>query len=147
MATLESFLPLAHLLGLALALGSATSKLTLLLKARGDHMFVPTYIAVARPITRLILAGTGLLVLSGITWLLIGYPLSDLLVVKLVLVGVIIVLGASLDKFVEPRFQKLAPAAGQSASPEFIQIQRRYILLEVTATVLYYAVVVLWVLR
>ncbi len=147
MATLETFLPLAHILGLALALGSATSKLTLLLKARADHTFVPAYIAIARPITRLILAGTGLLVMSGVIWLLIGYPLSGLLVVKLVLVGMIIVLGASLDKFVEPRFQELAPAAGQSASPAFIQIQRLYVLLEVTATVLYYAVVVLWVLR
>lgn len=109
MASVESFLPIAHLLGSALAFGSATSKLALLLKSRADPTFLPACITATTPITRLILIGTALLILSGIGWLLVGYPMTDLLVIKLVLVGIIIALGASLDKFVEPRFQKLAP--------------------------------------
>ena len=146
MITIESLLPLAHLLGLGLALGSATTKLALLLKSRADPVFVPTFIAVTKPITRLILTGTAFLVVSGIGWLLIGYPLSDLLIIKLALVGIIIVLGATLDKLVEPKFLKLAPHPGQSPSPGFIQIQNRYLILETTATGLYYVIVVMWLL-
>jgi hypothetical protein len=139
-------LPLVHLLGVGLALGSATTKLTLLLKSKADHGFVPTYVAVTKPITRLILTGTALLVVSGIGWLLMGYPLNDLLIIKLVLVGIIIVLGTTLDKFVEPKFLKSAPNPGQLPSPEFIQIQNRYVLVETTATGLYYVIVVMWLL-
>ncbi len=146
MNTFESLLPLAHILGLALAIGAATVKLMLLLKSRTDHTFVSTFIAVSKPITRLILIGTGLLVLSGICWLLLGYPLTGLLIVKLVLVGLIIVLGATIDKVVEPTFIRLAPVSGQSASTEFTKIQNRYLLVETTATGLYYVIVVLWLL-
>ena len=146
MIAIESLLPLAHLLGLGLALGSATTKLTLLLKSKADHVFVSTYVAVTRPITRLILTGTALLVVSGIGWLVMGYPLTDLLIIKLVLVGVIIALGTTLDKLVEPKFLKLAPNPGQPPSPEFIQVQNRYILIETTATGLYYATVIMWLL-
>lgn len=146
MNTFESLLPLAHILGLALAIGAATVKLMLLLKSRTDHTFVSTFIAVSKPITRLILIGTGLLVLSGICWLLLGYPLTGLLIVKLVLVGLIIVLGATIDKVVEPRFNKLSPRTGESPSPEFAKIQNRYLLIETTATGLYYVIVAMWVL-
>ena len=146
MGTIESLLPLTHLLGLGLALGSATTKLTLLLKSKTDHVFVSTYVAVTKPITRLILIGTALLVVSGIGWLLLGYPWSNLLIMKLVLVGIIIALGTTLDKLVEPKFLKLAPNSGQQPSPEFSQIENRYILIETTATGLYYVIVVMWLL-
>lgn len=146
MASIELFLPLAHLLGLALAIGCSTAKLTLLLKCKADQTFLPAYFATVKTITRFIAVGTILLTLSGVTWLLLGYPLTDVLIVKLVMVGVIFVLGATIDKVVEPRFRKLAPASGESASPEFIRIQRLYLLVEVSATGLYYAIVVMWLL-
>jgi len=146
MATVESLLPLLHLLGLGLALGSATAKLTLLWKSGNDLTFLPGYIAAAGPLTRLILTGTALLVLSGITWLVIGYPLGDILIIKLVLVGLIIVLGATMDNVIEPRFRKMAPQPGESPSPEFLSVQKRYLLAETAATGLFYVIVILWVM-
>lgn len=146
MATLVLFLRLAHFLGVGLALGSATTKLMLLLKARADHAFVPTYVAVAKPITRLILIGTALLVLSGILWLLIGYPLSSLLVVKIILVVMVFVVGGSMDKLIEPKYYELAPKPSDPVLPEFIRIQKLYQVAEAMATGLYYVIVVMWVL-
>ena len=146
MFSVPSLLTLTHLIGLALAVGSATSKLMLLLKCRADSAFLPTYVAAAKTITRLIVVGLGLLTLSGVGWLLTGYPFSLLLIVKLVLVGSIWMLGPIIDNVIEPRFQKLAPGAGDAPSPEFIRIQGRYVLLELVATGLFYVIIVIWML-
>lgn len=146
MTSLPSLLSLAHLIGLALAVGCATAKLTLLVRCKADHAFVRTYIAVARPVTRLIILGLALLTLSGVGWLLVGYPLTPLLVVKLVLVVAIWVLGPVIDIVVEPKFRQLAPKPGESASPAFIRIRQLYLLLEVVATGLFYVIVAMWVL-
>jgi len=146
MTSLPSLLTLAHLIGLALAVGAATVKLVLLVKCRADPALVPAYVAVARPITRLIILGLVLLTLSGVGWLLIGYQLTPLLVVKLILVGAIWVLGPVIDNVAEPRFNKLAPSAGESASPAFVRVQQQYLLLEMVATGLFYVIVVMWVL-
>jgi hypothetical protein len=72
--SLPSLLSVTHLVGLALGVGSATVKLVLLLKCSADDTFAPVYIKVARPITRQIILGLGLLTLSGIGWLLLRYP-------------------------------------------------------------------------
>ncbi len=146
MTSLPSVLSLAHLIGLVLGVGAATVKLTLLLKSRTDHAFVPAYVAAARPITRLIILGLALLTLSGAGWLLIGYPFTTLLVVKLVLVAAIWVMGPVIDNVVEPKFLKLAPSAGESASPAFIRAQQHYLLMEAIATGLFYVIVAVWVL-
>jgi hypothetical protein len=146
MVSLPSLLSLTHLIGLALGVGCATAKLTLLLRCKADHAFLPAYMAAARPVTRLIILGLALLTLSGVGWLLVGYQVTPLLVAKLALVGAIWVLGPIIDNVVEPKFQKLAPRSGESASPAFIRIQRRYLLLEVIATGLFYVIVVMWVL-
>jgi hypothetical protein len=146
MTSLPLLLTLAHLIGLALGVGSATAKLTLLLKCRADPAFVPVYIAAARPVTRLIILGLALLTLSGVGWLLLGRPFTPLLIVKLVLVGAIWVLGPIIDNVVEPEFRQLAPGPGESASAGFIRIQQRYLLMEVAATGLFYVIVVMWVL-
>ena len=142
----SSFLSLAHVVGLALGLGCATAKLTLLARCRTDSAFVPTFIAVARPVTRLIILGLALATLSGIGWLLGGYPLTRLLLVKLVLVGAIWVIGPVIDNVVEPKFVRLAPEAGASASAAFIRIRRQYLWLETIATGLFYVVVAMWLL-
>lgn len=139
-----SFLTLAHLIGLALAIGCATAKLALLFRSKLNHAFVPAYIEVARPITRLIILGLVLLVLSGIGFMLAGYQFTPLLIVKLVLVGTILVLGPVIDNVIEPTFLELAPVAGTSPSPAFIRIQRRYLLAETIATGLFYVIVVIW---
>jgi hypothetical protein len=146
MASLPTLLSLAHLIGLALGLGCATAKLALLLRCQASLAFLPAYAAFARILTRLIVAGMALLTLSGIGWLLVGYPFTPLLGVKLVMVGTIFVLGPIIDNIVEPRFWNLAPAPGESASPAFVRIQRRYVLIEAVATGLFYVIVAMWVL-
>ncbi len=146
MISMSSFLSLAHLVGLALGVGSATVKLILLVKCKADFAFVPVYLKVAKLITRQIVVGLVLLTLSGIGWLLMAYPFTLLLVVKLILVVMIWVLGPFIDNVVEPKFQKLAPTPGESASSAFIRIQKQYLALEVIATVLFYVIVVIWVL-
>jgi hypothetical protein len=146
MISLPSLLSLAHLIGLALGVGAATVKLTLLLRCHADHTLVPVYVKVTKPITRQIVLGIILLTLSGIGWLLLAYPITMRLVLKLILVGAIWVLGPVIDNVVEPKFRKLAPAAGEAASPEFIRIQKQYLTLEAVATGLFYVIIMMWVL-
>jgi len=146
MISWTSFLSLAHVIGLALGLGCATAKLTLLARCRADPAFLPTYIAVARPITRLIILGLILVTLSGVGWLFAGYSLTRLLFLKLVLVGAIWVLGPVIDKVVEPKFVQLAPTHHEPVSMAFIRIQRQYLYLESIATGLFYLVIALWIL-
>ncbi len=142
----SALLLVVHVIGIALGAGSATTKLLLLLRTRGDPAFVPHYIAVIKPITRLILAGIVLLTLSGITWLILGFPLTSRLITKLVLVAAIWLIGPIVDKVVEPKFCLLAPAPDAATSPVFIRVRRQYLTLETIATLLFYAVVVYWVL-
>ena len=146
MTSLTPLLLLTHLIGLALGVGSATAKLTLLLRCKGDRALVPGYLAVARPITRLIVLGLVLLTVSGIGWLLAGYELTLLLDLKLALVVVIWVLGPVIDKVIEPKFRKLAPASGEPASPAFLRVEKQYLMLEVVATGLFYVIIAMWVL-
>jgi hypothetical protein len=135
-----------HLLGLALGVGAATVKLILLFKCNADYGFVPVYIKVAKPITRQIVLGLILLTLSGIGWLLLGYPFTPRLFVKLIFVVAIWALGPFIDNAVEPKFQKLAPAPDEPTSPEFIRIQKQHLTLEVIATALFYVIIIMWVL-
>lgn len=125
---------LVHLVGLALSLGAAAVKLSLLLGCRVDPALAPTYVRVARPITRLITAGIALLTLSGAAWLVLGHPFTPWLAAKLGLVGAMFVVGGWLDKVVEPAFVRTAPAPGAAATPEFARIQRRHLALELVAT-------------
>jgi len=135
-----------HLFGLALGVGAATVKLVLLLRCNADPAFVPVYIKVSRLITRQIVLGLGLLTLSGIGWLLLGYPFTPRLVVKLVLVAAIWVIGPVIDNVVEPGFRRLAPEHGEPPTPAFISSYKRYLALEITATLLFYVIIVIWVL-
>lgn len=135
-----------HLIGLALGVGGATTKLLLLLKARVDPAFGPLYMVVVKPITRLIQVGIVLLTLSGITWLVLGYPLTPRLITKLALVAGIWVLGPSIDKVIEPRFHLLSLALDAATLPAFNRIRRQYLAFEIAATLLFYAVIVYWVL-
>jgi len=142
---LPPVLTLVHLIGLSFALGAATVKLTLLLRAGTDHARLTAFVAVARPVTRLIITGMTLLALSGVGWLLVAHDLTPLLIVKLVLFGGVFVLGPIIDNVAEPKFRTLMPAEGEPVSPAFARARQRYLALEVAATGLFYAIVVLWV--
>lgn len=147
MISLSSVLLLAHLVGIALAVGAATVKLTLLLKSISDPTLLPAFVKIARPVTRLIIIGMILLALSGIGWLIDGYPFTFLLIVKIVLVAAIFALGPVIDNVIEPRFRELMPAPGEPVTPAFVQVRGRYIAAEVTATLLFYVIILIWVLR
>lgn len=142
----HSILLLAHLLGLSLAVGSATAKLTLLARCKTDPALIPAYLVSARPITRLIVLGLALLTLSGAGWLLLGYPVTPRLGVKLGLVALIWAVGPVIDRGIEPKFQRQAPRPGEPSSLAFVRTHRQYLVLEVLATGLFYVVVALWVL-
>jgi len=124
-----------------LGVGAATVKVILLIKASSNHEFVPIYIKAAKPVTQLIVLGMILLTLSGIVWLLDGYPITSELIVKLILVASIWVLGPVIDNAVEPKFRKLAPA-NLPASSEFILVQKKFLALEITATAIFYVIIV-----
>lgn len=148
MPTSAALLYLAHLTGLALGMGTATAKTVLLLQCRSDPALIPTFIGASRLMTRLIIVGLILLTLSGVAWLQLGgVSWTPRFVVKLVLVAAIFAIGPVIDSVVTPRYKRLAPAVGVPASAEFLQIQRRYIALESVATLLFYVITVLWVLR
>lgn len=146
MTSLSAALSLAHLVGLALGMGGASVKLTLLLKCSSDHGLLAAYGSVAKLITRHIVGGMVLLVVSGIGWLLLGRSLSTALAVKLALVLAAGVLGLVIDNVVEPRLHRLAPRSGEPASPAFLRVQRQHLALEAAATALLYGIVALWVL-
>jgi hypothetical protein len=145
MSALPSLLTTAHLVGLALGLGAATVKLALLVGSRSDAALLAAFLRVARPVTRVLITGIVLLLVSGIGWLLLGYDLTPLLIAKLVLVATILALGPVIDNVLEPRFRAAAPAAGAPPSGEFLRARARYLAVEVLATALFYAVVVLWI--
>jgi hypothetical protein len=140
-----SFLRVVHLVGLVLAVGAATAKLVLLLRCVVDVTFVPVFLRVTRLITRQIVAGLVLLVLSGVGWLVHGYPFTGLLIIKLVLVAAIFVLGPVIDNVVEPKVKRLAPGPGEPRSPAFGAALRQYLAIETVATLLFYVVIVVWV--
>ena len=145
MVALSSLLRLAHVIGLALGVGAATVKTLLLLRCVADRSLLPAYLRVAPLITRQIVLGMVLLTLSGIGWLLYGYPFTAILAVKLVIVAGVWVLGPVIDNAAEPRFRALAPTEGEAASHAFIRVQRQYVALELAATSLFYAAILIWV--
>lgn len=143
---LNATLTIAHLIGVALGIGAGTVKFILLVQARRDTTRISTYLAVAPAITKVILIGMGLLIISGLAWLVTGYPLSGWLIAKLVMVAAIIAMGATLDKVVEPKFRGLAPLAGVAATPAFARAHGRYLTIEFAATGLFYAITIYWLL-
>ena len=146
MASLWSFLLVFHLIGLALGVGSATAKVVLLVKCYRDITFVPFYLKVMVPLTRTLVLGLILMTVSGIIWLIRGYGFPATMIVKLVFVGAVWVVGLLIDNVTEPRFRKLAPAQGATASEAFILIQKKHLALEIIGTLLFYIILVLGVL-
>ncbi len=139
-------LSLTHLIGLALGVGAATVKLVLLIRCNSNYEFVPVFLKVTKTITRIIVIGLILLTLSGIGWILLGTYFTPLFIIKLFLVGSVWVVGPFIDNAVEPKFKKLAPAPSEQATPEFIRIQKQYLLLEAFATLLFYVITILGIL-
>jgi hypothetical protein len=147
MMLLLTLLPIFHFIGLALGVGAATVKVWLVIKCRSDNTFIPAHARVAPILTRQIVAGMILLALSGIVWLVAGYSITPLLLVKIILAASIFAIGPIIDNVIEPKYYRLAPAAGEAATGDFIRIQNQYLILEIFATLLFYVVIVMWLLR
>ena len=137
---------IVHVIGLILAAGSAIIKLLLLFKCKADYKFFTTYFQVAPLITRLIIFGMILLTISGITWIIIGYSLEPLLILKIILVALIWILGPLIDNVAEPKLKRLVALQEQNLTADFVQAQTQHLVLEIAATVLMYAAVVIGVL-
>lgn len=147
MLTLLTLLPIVHFIGLGLAVGAATVKVLVLFRCLSDSTFIPVHAKIAKIMTRQIVAGMILLTLSGIVWLIIGYDFTPLLIVKIILMAAVWVLGPVIDNIFEPRFYKLAPKAGEAATLEFARARRQYLFMEILATLLFYVILVMWLLR
>ena len=147
MLTLLTVLPIVHFIGLGLAVGAATVKVLILFKCLSDTTFIPIHAKVTKIIPRQIGAGMILLTISGIVWLIAGYDFTPLLRIKIILMGLVWVLGPVIDNVFEPKFHKLAPKAGEVAAPEFLRAQRQYLVIEIIATLLFYIILVMWMLR
>jgi hypothetical protein len=132
-----------HVIGLILAAGSSSIKLLLLLKCKSDRKFYSTYFQVTPPITKFIITGMILTTLSGIAWIIIGYTFEPLLIFKMALVGLIWILGPIIDNVAEPKLKKIISVPEQITSPSFINIQQQYLVLEVSATTLMYAITII----
>lgn len=146
MITFSVALMIVHIIGLALATGSATIKLTLLLRCKTDPSFYPVYFRIDTTLTRFIITGMILLTVSGISWLIIGYSFEPFLIVKIMLVGIIWILGPIIDNKTTPKLKKLAPVNGATPSPEFLLIQKQHLSLEIAATILMYAITIIGIL-
>ena len=146
MLTFSSLLGLFHILGLALGVGAATVKLRLIFKCNSSLDFVPVYLKVARPVTMIIILGQVLLTLTGIGWMFVGYSFSPLIISKMVLLGLLWVLGPLIDNVFQPKFEKAAPSSGENASPSFIKSLKQLLAAEIAATGMYYALMILGVL-
>lgn len=146
MILFSTILMIIHLAGLALAAGAATVKLFLLFRCNKNYRFFPVYFQVAGLITALIIAGMILLTLSGICWIIIGYSFAGLLILKVILVGLIWVLGPVIDNVAEPRLRKSAPLPEEAASPAFHRIRKQHLILEIAATLIMYTITVIGVL-
>lgn len=140
---MSSFLLLLHLLGLALGVGAASVKLAMVVRSKRDPEFVQAFLESRKLITKFIVLGLVLLTASGIVWLLQGYSWSPTLIAKVVIVGLLWVIGPVIDNAVEPMFERLAPSGGEVPSQEFLKAQRVHLACEVTATALMYAAFVL----
>jgi len=143
--TLSSLLRIVHFIGLALAVGAATVKVVLLFICKSNPSIVTSYLKVVKPITKIIVFGIILLTISGISWLITGYPFSTELIIKIILVAVIWGLGPIIDNVIEPKFIKFAPKNSEPISNEFGQIMKKYLTLEVIATTIFYVIIIYWV--
>jgi hypothetical protein len=146
MFTFSTLLGLLHLIGLSLAVGSATVKLVLLFKCNSDYEFVPIFVRISKSVTKIIILGLILITLSGIGWLIAGYSFTPMLIFKVVLVGLVWILGPIIDNSIEPKFIKLAPKPAEGPSPAFVSIQKQYLVFESIATGLFYVITIIGVL-
>lgn len=146
MNTISFILALAHLVGIVFGIGAATVKIILLFKCRSNAGFIPIFLGVLKPVTMVIVIGQFLLTLSAIGLMVSGYPFTTIIILKIILLGCLWILGPTIDKVFEPKFEKLAPRQGESADPQFVKALNQFLAAEVFANGLFYAALILGLL-
>lgn len=146
MISTQSIFLLTHILGLILGVGAATIKMALLIKYRNDSKFLSAHKDIIKIITRFIISGLILLTLSGIARLILGYPFTPKLILKISLIVVIWLLGPIIDNVIEPKLKSLSDSPNTSSTPALLLVQKQYLALEFTATGLFYFIVFIWIL-
>jgi len=147
MSSCHTLILFVHLVGIALAVGAATMKNILTLKCNSDPGYIAVYRQVVRSLTKTIIAGMVLLTLTGVTWLITGYPLDTLIIIKMSLFVAVWILGPLVDNVFEPRFFNSAPVGDAAPSAEFIRAKNNYMAIDFLATAVFYAIILMWVLR
>jgi len=142
----STVLSVVHVTGLALGMGAATVKFGVVARSR-EPRIARAFLELSRSMTQPIVLGMVLLTLSGIGWMIVGYPMSRELGLKFAPVAALWVLGPWIDKQVEPRFAHAVAATGDSVSPAFAMAHRRFLVIEGVATGLFYLIVLGWMLR
>ena len=143
---LSEILYVVHVIALSLAAGTAFVKLLLVFRCKKDHTFYTDYFKLAPLLSKLIITGMILLTLSGIAWILTGYSLAWLLILKIIIVAGIWVIGPIIDSKAEPKVKRLYPSPGAEPSAAFTHVQEQHLLLEIIATILMYAALIIGVL-
>lgn len=143
---LWQILNLVHIIGIAFGVGGASVKITLFMKSYRNNDFTPTYVIATRPIAPIIPIGMVLLTVSGIGFALLGYPETQSLLLKHVLVVVLWVVGILIDKVYEPKFITLSPKTNETPTSEFLQVQKQLLALEVIGTISFYAITIIGII-
>jgi p-aminobenzoyl-glutamate transporter AbgT len=77
---------------------------------------------------------------------IINKPYFKIFFIKIIVVGIVWILGLIIDKISEPKFLRLAPAASEEPSPAFVSIKNRHLALEIIAALVFYIIIVMGVL-
>ena len=145
MKTLAILLLLVHLIGFALSVGAATVKLFLVVRLNKHPEFFTQYTREVRLITKQIITGIILLILSGIGWMVWDHPFTTLLIIKLLIVAIVLCIGPIIDNVYEPRLVKASPLPNEVPSKDFVHLLKQYMRVEFFATFLMYAATVIGV--
>lgn len=143
--TLRILFIFGHIIGLAFGVGGVTVNAVLMMKARSDKELASIMVKVEKAIGPLIFLGLGLLTLSGIGFLGLGYPLTRTLSIKLFLVAALWAEGP-LIRYHTSRLAKLALGPNESSSLEFLSTKKKVQALRAVGVILWYATTILGVL-
>lgn len=133
-----------HFLGLAFGLGGATIAAIISSKAEKDKDISKALIKIMPSISKLIMLGLLLLIISGIALpFYIKWPMNQqLLIIKHVLVVWIIIIGV----FIGRKFKKMSrtiPIGKEKPKPEFLKAKKQVKILSIINLILWYGVTIM----
>ena len=133
-----------HFIGLAFGLGGATVASLISAKAEKDKEVSSAFIKIMPPISKLIMLGLILLIVSGIAiTFLVTWPINYVnLIIKHVLVILIVVIGI-ITGVKSKKIMKLVPKKGGQISLNFMKAKHQIKVLSIINLILWYAVTLL----